>query len=187
MGVVLQFLLLIPFARGLQESSRENHPGMSSDVVAWGIGAVILVVSFLLLGVGRMINDMAYMLPQGVFGVWLILVNASRSSPLPRGLRVFGIIVGCGLVLVGTVFPGMALFVYPNMWKMPAVSVEDETFRNTVINKAIHLVLAIGSLFGVVPLPIWTMLAGLKSQRVELLSDKEVPSPDDSPHEAIGA
>jgi hypothetical protein len=105
---------------------------------------------------------MFYMLPQGVFGAWLIIANFRLSGLLPRWLRYFGMVVGFGLVLVGTVFPGLAAFVYPNMLKIPAVSVADEAFQNTEINRILHLILSIGSVLGVVTLPIWTLLMGAK-------------------------
>jgi len=166
-GVALQFLLLVPLARGLQKLSRRNHPSISNSAIAWGIGAIGLVALLLILGVGKVVNDMFYMLPQGIFGAWLILMNARLSGSLPRWLRVFGMIVGFGLLLVGTVFPGLAAFVYPNMWKIPAVPVDNETFQNTAINRVLHLILALGSLLGVVTLPVWTLLVGSKLLRAE--------------------
>jgi hypothetical protein len=161
-GVVLQFILLVPLALGLQKLSRRNRPSISNGAIAWGICAISLVALLLLLGVGKVVNDMFYMLPQGAFGAWLIFVNVRLSSSLPRWLRVFGMIVGFGLLLVGTVFPGLAAFVYPNMLKIPAVPLDNETFRNTEVNRVFHLILAVGSLLGVVTLPIWTLLTGSK-------------------------
>jgi len=166
-GVVLQFLLLLPLACGLQKLSRRNRPGISNDAIAWGIGAISLVALLLMLGIAKVVNDMFYMLPQGAFGVWLILINVRLSGSLPRWLRIFGMIVGFGLLLVGIVFPGLAIFVYPNMWKIPAVPVDNETFQNTAINRVLHLILAIGSLLGVATLPVWTLLMGLKLLRRE--------------------
>jgi hypothetical protein len=71
-------------------------------------------------------------------------------------------VVGFGLVLVGTVFPGLAILVYPNMLKIPAVPVDDEVFQNSEINRILHVLLAIGSVLGVVTLPIWSVLTGTK-------------------------
>jgi hypothetical protein len=105
---------------------------------------------------------MAYMLPQGLFGAWLIVANMRLSGYLPRWLRYFGMVVGFGLVLVGTVFPGLAVFVYPTMLKIPAVPVNNEVFQNSEINQILHTILAIGSLLGVVTLPIWSLLTGAK-------------------------
>ena len=167
LAVVLQFLLLIPVALRLQKLSRQNPPGIGRKTVAWGIGALCLVALFLLLGVCKVVNDMAYMLPQGVFGAWLIVANLRLSGLLPRWLRYFGVVVGFGLILVGTVFPGLAIFVYPNMLKIPAVPMDNEVFQNTEINQILHMLLAIGSVLGVVTLPIWSLVTGAKLLRKE--------------------
>ena len=162
LGVVLQFLLLIPFVLGLQELSRRTPPSLSKGTILWGIGAISFVALLLTLGITKIVNDMFYMLPQGIFGAWLIVVNTRVSGLLPRELRYFGLVVGIGLVLVGTVFPGLAAFVYPNMLKIPAVSVDNDAFQNTGVNRLFHLILAVGSVLGVAALPIWTFLTGLK-------------------------
>jgi hypothetical protein len=162
LAVVLQFLLLIPVVLGLQKLSVQRPPGIGRKSVAWVIGALGLVALLLVLGVCKVVNDMAYMLPQGLFGAWLIVASLRLSGLFPRWLRYFGLVVGFGLVLVGTVFPGLAIFVYPNMLKIPAVAVDDEVFQNTEINKILHLLLAIGSVLGVATLPIWTLLTGAK-------------------------
>jgi hypothetical protein len=82
------------------------------------------------------------------------------------------LIAAFGLVLVGTVFPGLAIFVYPNMLKIPAVPVDNEVFQNTEINQILHVLLAIGSVLGVVTLPIWSLLTGAK-----LLGKEHAESP----------
>jgi hypothetical protein len=171
-AVVVQFLLLIPVALRLQKLSCESPRGMGRKTVAWGIGALVFVALMLLLGACKVVSDMAYMVPQGLFGAWLILANLRLSGLLPRWLRWFGMVVGFGLVLVGTVFPGLAVFVYPSMWKIPAVPVDQEVFQNTLINQILHLLLAIGSALGVVTLPVWTLLTG-----VQLLRKEDTESP----------
>ncbi len=166
-GVVLQFLLMIPLALGLQKLSRRNPPDIRKGTIAWGITAISFVVLLLILGDCKVVNDMFYMLPQGMFGAWLIVISLRLSGVLPRWLRYFGTVVGFGLVLVGTVFPGLAIFVYPNMLKIPAVPVDAETFQRTEINQILHLILDIGSMLGVVTLPIWTLLTGARLLRKE--------------------
>jgi hypothetical protein len=159
-GVTLQFLLLIPLVVELKKGRQGITPAMNSRLIVLGIGSITLVALFLILGIWGAVNDMSYMLPQGVFGAWLLVMNVLFSRFLPRWLRVFGVVVALGLLSVGTVFPGLATFVYPNMWKIPAVSVENETFVHSGINRELHLVLAIGSLLGVFTLPAWTLLIG---------------------------
>jgi len=166
-AVVLQLLLLIPVALRLQRPSRQNSSGIGRNTVAWGIGTLCLTAILLLLGTCRVVNDMAYMLPQGLFGWCLILANSRLSGVLPRWLRYLGMVVGFGLVLVGIVFPGLALFVYPNMLKVPAVPVDSEAFQNTALNHILHVILAIGSGLGVVTLPVWTLFTGAILRRKE--------------------
>lgn len=159
-SVILQFLLLIPFSAELKNLTRGTHTAMNGRVIAWGIISVSFVALSLVLGIGKLVNDMFYMLPQGVFGAWLLVINTRFPGFFPRWLRVFGIVVALGLLSVGTVFPGLATFVYPNMWKIPAVPVNDEVFVHSGINHVLHIILAVGSLFGVFMLPAWTLLIG---------------------------
>lgn len=175
LAVVLQLLLLIPVALRLTQLSHQHPPGIGRKTVAWGITALCLTALLLVLGVCKLVNDMAYMLPQGVFGAWLIVASLRLSGSLPRWLRYFGIVVGFGLVLVGTVFPGLAIFVYPNMWKIPAVPVDDEVFQHTAINHILHVLLAIGSVLGVVTLPVWSLFTGAKLRSKEDAASPSTP------------
>lgn len=172
LAVVLQFLLLIPLGLRLEKLSRQSPSRTGSKTIAWGMSALCLVALLLVLGVCNVDNDMAYMLPQGLFRAWLIVANVRLSGFLPQWLRYFGMVVGVGLVMVGTVFPGLAAFAYPNMLKIPAVPVDTEVFQNTEINQILHMILAIGSLLGVVTLPIWSLLTGAK-----ILSKEQAESP----------
>ena len=161
-GVVLQFLLMIPVALGLRRLSLTSRRPITAATLATGIGAILFVVLLLLLGMGKIVSDMFYMLPLGVFGVWLIVILWRLAETLPRWLRYFGIVVGLGLALVGTVFPGLVLFVYPEMIRIPAVPEAGTAHQDTLINTVIHVILNIGSLMGVITLPVWTALLGFR-------------------------
>jgi hypothetical protein len=169
-GVILQFLMMISLTVELGRLSQRNSPSLSQNSVVFGIVSILLVVLLLALGTLRLVNDMFYMLPQGLFGAWLALANVRLRSVLPPWLRYFGTVVGVGLILVGTVFPGLATFVYPSMWKIPAVSVDNDTFQDSVVNRIFHLFLYVGSLLGVATLPVWTLITGWK-----LLANKDLP------------
>ena len=161
-GVVLQFLLLIPLALGLRRLSQTSRSPISSVSLATGIGAILFTVLLLLLGTAKVVSDMFYMLPQGIFGVWLIVILWRLAGSLPSWLRYFGIFVGLGLALVGTVFPGLVFFVYPELIRIPAVPESSIAHQDTAINTVLHMILNIGSLMGVVALPIWTLLTGFR-------------------------
>jgi hypothetical protein len=169
-GVALQFLLLISVAFGLRTLSRQCPPGLSKATFATGVGAVIFVVLLILLGVSniKIVSNGFYAVPQGIFGIWLIVVNWRLSGSLPGWLRWLGMIVGLGLALVGTSFVGIC-FVYPAVLAIPAVPQESIKEVNSVANTFFHQLLFYSSFVGVATLPIWTILTGfqlLKKRRL---------------------
>jgi hypothetical protein len=136
------------------------------------VGAIIFVVLLLLLGVGGKIVSNGFYLPQGIFGVWLIVVNWRLSGSLPGWLRGLGMIVGLGLALVGTCFVGIC-FIYPIQLAIPAVPLESIKEVNSVANTFFHQLLFYSSFVGVATLPIWTVLTGfqlLKKRRVAAIA-----------------
>lgn len=110
-GVILQFLLLIPVVFGFYKLSYQRSEGMSKAMLVTGVGTLSFTVLFLLLIFPKLLNDTLYMFPQGIFGVWLIIVSWRMQGILSKGLRWFGVVVGFGLALVGTFPLGMAIFV----------------------------------------------------------------------------
>jgi hypothetical protein len=172
-GVALQFLLLISVAFGLQTLSRQSPPGLTKATFATGVGAIIFVVLLVLLGVGnKIVSNGFYMFPQGIFGIWLIVVNWRLSGSLPGWLRGLGMIVGLGLALVGTCFVGIC-FIYPTMLAIPAVPQESVKEVNSVANTFFHQLLFYSSFVGVVTLPFWTVLTGfqlLKKRRLAAIA-----------------
>lgn len=169
-GTIFQFLLLAIVPLGLQKLSRKTPPGMSKATLATGVGAILFVALLLLLGIARIVSDGFYMFPQGVFGVWLIVISWRLFRSLPRWHRSFGMAVGLGLALVGISFVGIA-FVYPNVLAIPAVPLENVVEQNTLVNNISHQILYVGSFMGVATLPIWTILTGLKLLREKRLDE----------------
>ena len=104
-GVILQISCsTIPVALALYRIGRQHSPGVSRGTVVVGVRSAL---AYRFLSVAHIINVLAdeiYMIPQGVLGLWLILVSRSGSTVLSRSLRVLGTVVGIGLVLVAT-FP----------------------------------------------------------------------------------
>jgi hypothetical protein len=172
-GVALQFLLLISVAFGLRTLARQSPPGLSKATFATGVGAVIFVVFLVLLGVGdRIVSDGLYTLPQGIFGIWLIVVNWRLSGSLPGWLRWLGMIVGLGLALVGICFVGLC-FVYPSQLVIPHPPQESIKEVHSVANTFFHQLLYFASFLGVATLPIWTILTGfqlLKKRRLAAIA-----------------
>jgi hypothetical protein len=111
------------------------------------------------------------MLPQGIFGVWLILISLHLKGILSKGLSWFGMVVGLGLTFVGFFFVGYTIFVSTIPFRIPAASLEEASkIPITSANNYLHYFLDIGSLLGVLTLPFWTILIGLKlfSERVSV-------------------
>jgi hypothetical protein len=161
-GVALQFLLIISVVFGLRTLSRQSPPGLSKATFATGVGALIFVVLLVLLGVGnKIVSNGFYAVPQGIFGIWLIVVNWRLSGSLPGWLRWLGMIVGLGLALVGTCFVGLC-FIYPAMVVIPPAPIESVKEVHSVANTFFHQLLFYSSFVGVALLPIWTILTGFQ-------------------------
>ena len=115
----------------------------------------------LLLNFPKILADVLYMVPQGIFGVWLIVACLQKRGDISGGVRWFGVIVGIGLGLVGLYPIGYAVLVDSILLQIPAPS--NEALANvpmTTANAILHIMLMIGSLLGVFPLPVWTILVG---------------------------
>jgi hypothetical protein len=162
-GVILQFLLMIPVASSLFRLSKQQTVGISQSTLRLGIGAACFTGLFLILGIFLIISDGLYTVPQAIFGVWMIIVCGKMLYVLSKGLRWFGKVVGLGLIIVGLFFPLYAIFVSPVILQIPAADPSDpanfpEHF--TFINQNLHYLLHVGSIMGVATLPIWTILIG---------------------------
>ena len=161
-GVALQFFLLILVPFGLRTLSQQRPPGFSKALFRTGVGALSFVVLLVLLGIGsKLISNGYYMFPQGIFGIWLILVNWRLSGSLPGWLRWAGMIVGLGLALVGVSFVGIS-FVYPSMMGIHPPPIETVKEVNSPANTFFHQLLVYASFVGVALLPVWTILIGLQ-------------------------
>ena len=166
--VILQFILLIPVAFALYRLSQLQLSGISKLTLRIGVGAAFFTALFLLLGMFLIVSDGLYTVPQGLFGVWIILVSQNMKNVLSKGLRWFGTIVGLGLIITGMFFPLYAIFVSTNILKIPAVDPADPTnFPDhfTWINQHLHYLLYVGSIMGMLTLPVWTILIGRKLLR----------------------
>ena len=157
-GVILQSLFMIPVAFGLHTLARQRFPEVSRATLAVGVASLSFIALCALLFIVNVVADDLYLVPQGVLGVWLMVVNRRLSSVLPRGITRFGTVVGLGLLLVG-IFPvAYAVFVDPIGLRGPVPP--DYPNPETTANTIIHIVFYIGTLMGVVTYPIWIMLLG---------------------------
>jgi hypothetical protein len=160
-AVILQFIFMIPVLYGIQKLSQKQGAGISRASLNVGIGALLFTALFLLLGIVKIFSDGHYLLPVMVLGVWLMIASGRLVNTLPRVLCWFGMIIGLGLVTFGSFFPAYAIFVDVVILRIPPVDMA--TYPEPPMNFAnmfIHKIIWIGSIMGVAPLPVWTMLVG---------------------------
>lgn len=162
-GVILQSLFMIPVAFGLHTLASRRFPGVSSVTLAVGVVSLSSMVLCAFLFLLNVVADDLYTVPQGVLGVWLMVVNQRLSSVLPRGLTWFGTVVGFGLLLVGTFPLAYAIFVDPIGLHGPIPP--DYPNPDTTTNAIIHDVFFVGTVMGVWTYPIWTILLGRRLLR----------------------
>lgn len=162
-GVIFQSLFMIPVAFALHAFARQQFSSMSRAALILGVVSLSFIVLCELLWIVNVVADDLYTVPQGVLGVWLLVVNRRLSSGLPRGLTRFGVVVGFGLLLVGTFPLAYGIFVDPIGLHGPV----PPNYPNpeTTANAIIHGVFLVGTLLGVNTYPIWTILLGRRLLR----------------------
>ena len=162
-GVILQSLFMIPVALALHALARQQVPTVSRATLTLGVGSLSFIILCALLWIVNVVADDLYLVPQGVLGVWLMVVDRRLSSVLPRGLTRFGVVVGFGLLLVGTFPLAYAIFVDPIGLHGPVPLGYPNP--DTTANAIIHNVFLVGTLLGVITYPIWTILLGRRLLR----------------------
>ncbi len=166
-GVILQSLFMIPVAVALNALARQQFPSVNRATLALGVVSLSLMVLCALLFIVNVVADDLYTVPQGILGVWLMIVSRRLSSVLRRGMTWFGTVVGVGLLLVGTFPLAYGIFVDSIGLHGPVpLDYPDPPF--TAANTIIHNVFLVGSLLGVYTYPIWTMMIGRRLLRGRL-------------------
>jgi hypothetical protein len=122
------------------------------------MAALALLSLTLLLTLVHVLNDMLYMVPQGIFGLWMIWLGKHLSGLLPRHVKWMGIVAGLGLSLIG-IFPiAFTIFVDPIAFRGPIPP--DYQDVNSTANIVVHIMLALGTLIGVPLYPLWSIAVG---------------------------
>ncbi|MEP7232072.1 MAG: hypothetical protein ABI691_17550 [Ginsengibacter sp.] len=153
-----QFLLLVPVVSGVHKLLKQTNYDSNQRILFIGIIAASATALCLLLIFPKLVSEIFYMIPQGIFGVWLIAFNWSNYKFISKGLRIFGIIVGIGLVVAGSFPIGFGIFVSMDALRMPAAPIRE--FPQTSVNNILHILFFIGSFTGVLTLPFWTIFFG---------------------------
>ncbi len=157
-AVIVQFLFLLPLVFGIRKISKNQPLFISQTTVLTGVTAICLVVISLIFLFPKVVSDILYMIPQGIFGAWLVFINLRLKAVFSGSLRWFGIIVGTGLVLVGLFPLGFAIFIDPDPLRIPPPAAKE--FPQTTANNILHIILSVGSILGVLTLPVWSILSG---------------------------
>ena len=74
-GAILQFLLLIPGVKGLHKLLKKEYIAVTQASLVIGITSLLFTAFFLLLTTPKIIADVLYLFPQGIFGAWLAFSN----------------------------------------------------------------------------------------------------------------
>jgi hypothetical protein len=163
-GAIFQALLMIPVVLTLHHIATQNSTAVGRATVTAGIVALSLMIFLMLLGFAGVIADTIYMVPQGVLGLWLIVVGRLVPGVIPRGLRWLGVVSGIGLVLVATFPIAYAVLVDPVILRIPVPQPFPDG-PDSPANGIIHLVLMLGSFVGVLTFPLWSALVGRRLLR----------------------
>ena len=119
-------------------------------IVALGGVAVLRLVAL----IDPAVSDILFMIPMGLVGVWLAVVNWDDPRALPGWMRILGGVAGICLLGVGLNFffnGGLVVFS-----KGPMAYADDVNF---------HIGLGLSGFPGFTLFPIWCMLLGLQSLR----------------------
>ena len=150
-----QALLMIPVAVWLYRVRRRRSPGLGRTGMMMGILALGGVALLRLVAlVDPAVSDILFMIPMGLVGIWLAVVNWDDPQVLPRWMRILGGIAGICLFGVGlNFFLNGGLIVFS---KGPLAYGDDVNF---------HIGLGLSGLPGFTLFPVWCILLGLRFRR----------------------
>ncbi len=159
-ATILQFILMAPVVFALNDIATRAANGKGRPSFIIGVVAIASIILCLALIFIKAVPDDMYMIPLGLFGVWLIGANRHLSSFLSRSLTGLGTVSGVGLVLIG-IFPvAFTLFVdHAHFLGWTPFDYQPPPGTDTA-NGISHILLVIGTFTGLLTLPIWTALVG---------------------------
>lgn len=159
-AAILQFVLMAPVVFALNDIATRAGNGRGRATFLIGLGSIALIFLCLALIFIKVVPDDMYMIPLGLFGVWLIGANRHLSSFLPRSLTRLGTLAGIGLVLIG-IFPiAFTIFVdHAHFFGWTPFDYQPPPGTDTA-NGISHILLVSGTFTGLATLPIWAALVG---------------------------
>lgn len=155
--VLLQALAMIPVVLGVYTLLRTQGRGPGQATVVLGLGAQALLALAILLQFAKLSSDMLYMLPQGLVGLWLVVVNWRPPPQLSKGLARTGFVAGVGLLVIGVGTLIHVILVAPKELTSLLTDAEIDAQTWTTPNVVAHICLAVGTI-GRAVYPVWTLL-----------------------------
>jgi hypothetical protein len=161
--IILQSVLLVPFAVFL---SRVTLLGAAPPRLVAASLAVTSLLAIALLQTLRFVNvgpDTLYMLPQGLLGVWAIMMSRRMRSRLSRAVLSLGVVAGIGLMMIAASLLSIILYFGVGALSGP---IRNPGAYAQAVNRGAHYNLRVGTYLGRLGLPIWVLLIGRRALRL---------------------
>jgi hypothetical protein len=150
-----QSLLLIPAAYTLSVFARTQPLSFhraNAVMAITALSAIALLQSLLFINVAP---GTLYMFPQGLLGVWLIVVNRRLSNGFPPHVTRVGILAGVGLIMIGASLLTVVGYFGPGI--LSGTPPPDDP-QARLVNRIAHINLDLGTFLGKPLYPIWVLL-----------------------------
>jgi hypothetical protein len=165
-GVILQALTMIPVTLGVYRLTVARSPEWSRLCLILGLFAQAALITSSALIFTHTTADMLYMAPQGLVGLWLLLINRKRDGIISSSVAWTGRVAGTGLLLIGTGFVLYGAMVAPAVFVRPLSNGEIDAQSWTQANVIAHVGMAAGTLLGRAIYPIWAVLLGRRLLKI---------------------
>jgi len=141
----------------------EDHTSRYVNKTIALTGVVSAGLTFVCLGLVLIAgaSDMLYMLPQGGVGLWLIGFCSKGTREIGPAMRILGIVIGIGMILIAGCFVAIAIAQGPELWALSHqhLADPDPAVVASSLNVIGHQILYIGTLLALPGYPVWAMLA----------------------------
>ena len=162
--LIVQCVLLIPYALLL---SRISVPGAAPLRLTAASLAVTSLLAIALLQALRFVDigpDTLYMLPQGLLGVWLIMMSRRMRGHISGVVSRIGVLAGVGLLMIAASLLSIILYFGVGALSGP---IRNPGPYAQAVNRIAHYNLRIGTYLGRLGLPIWVLWVGRRRLGVD--------------------
>jgi len=160
-ATIFQSLLLIPAIVAVHMLYRRSSAASRASVIVsvTALSAIALLQSLRFTG---MAPETLYMLPQGLLGLWLIVINRFATNIFPPYVRRIGMLAGLGLTMIAASL--LTVILYFGLGALTGrIRAGDSQARR--VNQVLHVNLDMGTFLGKPTYPIWVLLAARKLRR----------------------